>query len=803
MIRSAFRTILSVASLAGGFSTAFAAVTISPPQLDFGPQLQGTSSAPKAITLTNAGPGSVSLSLVGQPGAFQVTHDCGSVAAGASCTATAVFHPPFAGSMNTFLLLDVNPGGGRLSIPLKGEGEFSLVAHYYRSILRREPDAGGRAFWNAEALRVQNVGANGNEVWYAMAMSFFFSPEYQAFNRNDSGFVTDLYQAFFMRAPDGGGLAFWAGQLAGGMPREVLLASFLFSAEFQSFTNGIFGYPPVRAENDVAIDFYRGLLARLPDTGGFLHWLLQFRIAQCNGALAVVQRVEEISSAFMAASEYSNRNRSNGQFVGDLYNAFLRRGGDLGGVQFWIGQLAGGATRESIRQAFLASAEFDGRVQAIVGGGCTTLQQAFGSIPASGGNIALAEGSSLTVAGMTSTGESPAELRMLWPSTPHLADYLNTVAVLDAGPPARFYDLTTNFYATVGDIALSIVVPDDLLASMPAGYEPALFGKAYAEDPDGYRDDFIPLDSAYDPATRRVTATLPAWGCTSLRTGGYPWQCVLALGSLPLVPIQAGLAEKVTEACMPLGSQACTLAAYSPLGGVNGAGTQYTSLFGERTDPIPDPLKPDKKQLHKGVDIKASSLPLVAIGDGYVSKVICSATYGQQVVIVYDDGVSMTSYSHLIPGSIELYDTLGRKIAYQSCIGHTADAPLVRVYPKNSVRVAGGVTVVGFSDSSGKRVKGPHVHVESLKRVGNRYCAVDPKPCITRPAPASYAPPPPPANACCACNFDVYCTAYGPGGCWKCVQSTYAPGFVCRASGLTFDGLCECNPTRYEICTAR
>ena len=44
---------------------------------------------------------------------------------------------------------------------------------------------------------------------------------------------------------------------------------------------------------------------------------------------------EAISSAFTNGAEYAGRARTNSQFVGDLYNAFLRRGGDIGGAQFW------------------------------------------------------------------------------------------------------------------------------------------------------------------------------------------------------------------------------------------------------------------------------------------------------------------------------------------------------------------------------------------------------------------------------------------------------------------------------------
>ena len=260
---------------------------------------------------------------------------------------------------------------GSLTVALAGTGERSLVTHYYRSILRRAPDAGGKAFWEGERARVSALGANVNEVWFAMAQAFFFSAEYAAFNRDNTGYVTDLYNTFFNRAPDSGGLAYWVGQLDAGLPREVALASFMFSTEFANFTAAIFGNTAARAEVDMVMDFYRGLLARLPDGGGFGFWAGRFRTAQCQGAAAVTAEVEAISSAYALSSEYSARSRTNAQYVGDLYNAFLRRGGDLAGVQFWIGQIASSAqTREQVRVQFRNSPEFQARVNAIVAQGC-------------------------------------------------------------------------------------------------------------------------------------------------------------------------------------------------------------------------------------------------------------------------------------------------------------------------------------------------------------------------------------------------------------------------------------------------
>jgi hypothetical protein len=246
-----------------------------------------------------------------------------------------------------------------------------LVSHYYGSILRRPSDAAGQQFWESEAYRVAALGANVNEVWYAMAMSFYASPEYKALNRDNSGFVTDLYNTFFNRSPDGTGLAYWSGQVNAGMPREVALASFMFSPEFTSFTQGIFGSTAARGEVNAVVDFYRGLLSRLPDSAGFAFWVQQFRSAQCQGAAAVTAQADSMSTQFANSAEYLQMQRTNSQYVGDLYNAFLRRGGDLAGVQFWINQLnTGQQTREQVRKQFVASPEFSARVSAIISQGC-------------------------------------------------------------------------------------------------------------------------------------------------------------------------------------------------------------------------------------------------------------------------------------------------------------------------------------------------------------------------------------------------------------------------------------------------
>jgi hypothetical protein len=282
------------------------------------------------------------------------------------------FAPLLAGARNA--TLTVRHTAGNATVTLTGTGERSLTRHYYETILGREPDSAGFTFWEGEAARFTALGANVNETWFAMAMSFYGSAEYAALNRDDRGYVTDLYRTFFNREPDSAGLDYWSGLLGQGLPRGVALASFMFSPEFMNFAQVIFGNTQVRPEMDLVTDFYRGLLGRLPDDAGFTSWLGVMRKAQCNTASAVTNAAASLGSQFITSDEYAARNRTNEQFVGDLYNAYLRRGGDLPGVQFWLQQLASGMPRTTVASSFVGSVEFQNRALKIYMAGCIPAQ---------------------------------------------------------------------------------------------------------------------------------------------------------------------------------------------------------------------------------------------------------------------------------------------------------------------------------------------------------------------------------------------------------------------------------------------
>jgi hypothetical protein len=244
-----------------------------------------------------------------------------------------------------------------------------LVREYYLDILEREPDAAGWDYWTDEIERIMGLGVYVGEGFQAEARFFFNSTEYLNKNRSATAFVTDLYHTFLQREPDSAGLNYWVGQLAC-LTRNMLITQFAYSNEFKQLMTNTFGADTTRPENNLINDFYRGFLNRFPDNAGFNTYLTQMRQAQCTGATAVKNLSYQIALSFVQSSEYAARNRNNTGYVDDLYNAILRRGGDCSGFTAWVNSLESGMTRVQVLQAFIASPEFQDRVQDVIDAGC-------------------------------------------------------------------------------------------------------------------------------------------------------------------------------------------------------------------------------------------------------------------------------------------------------------------------------------------------------------------------------------------------------------------------------------------------
>ncbi|MBI5675717.1 MAG: SBBP repeat-containing protein [Nitrospirae bacterium] len=249
----------------------------------------------------------------------------------------------------------------------------NLVIYYYNSILNRAPEPGGVFYWTLEIERVVSLGIDIKEGFIALGKLFFNSGEYLSMNTTDNAYVIDLYETFLGRTPSQGEADYWAGELSGGLTRNLLLNYFIFSAEFKLYMDGIFGDTSVRPEYNLVNDLYRGFLSRLPDDVGFNSWLVQMQDAQCNGnAQAIRDLTSQTALGFLNSQEYADRNTSNSEYMEDLYNGIMRRGADLAGYLYWLGELNGGVyTRPTLLTEFVNSLEFQARVTEVINAGCS------------------------------------------------------------------------------------------------------------------------------------------------------------------------------------------------------------------------------------------------------------------------------------------------------------------------------------------------------------------------------------------------------------------------------------------------
>jgi RHS repeat-associated protein len=104
-------------------------------------------------------------------------------------------------------------------------------------------------------------------------------------------------------------------------------------------------------------DFYQGVLARQPDAAELLYWTNTLTAAQAEGQAQVIAAAQSLGNTLFTSQEYLNRNRTDPEYVQDLYTGYLEREPDAGGWDYWTEQVAISG-RDAVRQAFAESVEF-------------------------------------------------------------------------------------------------------------------------------------------------------------------------------------------------------------------------------------------------------------------------------------------------------------------------------------------------------------------------------------------------------------------------------------------------------------
>ena len=232
-------------------------------------------------------------------------------------------------------------------------GVEGFVDRCYSVILGRNPEEAGMQNW-------VNALNNGTNCGAQVAYGFIFSQEYINKNKSNTEFVTDLYLMFFGRNPDSAGLNNWLNQLnAKVMTREQVFAWFAKSAEYKNICSdyGILqgcyipGYSTA-SQTQVNLFVYRlysTCFGRNADIGGLENWSRNILAGNTSGYSAAL--------GFFTSTEYKNLNKSDEEFIKDLYSVMMDRNADSAGLANWVKQLTV-YSREEVIKMFCKSQEY-------------------------------------------------------------------------------------------------------------------------------------------------------------------------------------------------------------------------------------------------------------------------------------------------------------------------------------------------------------------------------------------------------------------------------------------------------------
>lgn len=198
-----------------------------------------------------------------------------------------------------------------------------------------------------------------------IAASLFNSTEYANRGRTDTQFVTDLYWTYCRRAPDAGGLQAWAA----GVPSQGRTATrdgFAQNGEYSGIANRVFGLSG--SEDERTTNFvntlYYGSVERGPNSTEMASQVGRLNTASEQGRDQVVATARQIGIELFTSSEYANLNRSDRDFIRDLYLTFLNREPDQSGWDAWANSVPSQG-RTAIVTGFISGGEFESIASAL------------------------------------------------------------------------------------------------------------------------------------------------------------------------------------------------------------------------------------------------------------------------------------------------------------------------------------------------------------------------------------------------------------------------------------------------------
>ncbi len=162
------------------------------------------------------------------------------------------------------------------------EGVMAPIVRLYYAHFLRPPDYAGMTYWAG----VARGGWSMEKISEEFVLSNEFRTAYGSLT--DEQYVQQVYLNVLSRSADAGGLAYWSGQLAGGLTRGELMVAFSDSPEYRKLIGS----------KVLATMLYVGMLRRAPESSGLDYWA---------GVIDANTPYRNVIAGFLGAGEYGNR----------------------------------------------------------------------------------------------------------------------------------------------------------------------------------------------------------------------------------------------------------------------------------------------------------------------------------------------------------------------------------------------------------------------------------------------------------------------------------------------------------------
>ena len=238
--------------------------------------------------------------------------------------------------------------------PTTGGGGFEdFVERLYVVALGRASEPEGKEFW------CTHVG-NGDLTGAECANEFLLSKEFNERYLDDENFLKVLYGTFFNRKAeeDKEGFNFWMNSLKTD-GRATVVDCFINSQEWCNVcasygvkSGATRAKATIASKNakDFATRLYTECLGRDPETDGLNFWSLGLTNLELTGSQAAHE--------FFFSKEFNDHNYGNEELLTRMYKTFMGRDPDTDGMNYWLGEMNNGMTKQQVFDSFVQSKEF-------------------------------------------------------------------------------------------------------------------------------------------------------------------------------------------------------------------------------------------------------------------------------------------------------------------------------------------------------------------------------------------------------------------------------------------------------------